>query len=173
MEVSVSAPRGHGPYGITTTPDGSGSIMLHWQAATLNAVFDPQTGEATILEPPTSGSPGTGASGQIRREGFGSASGTSEISASTIRRRKAGPSTSFPAIGPHAYAVYVDDKGKVWVTDFGANAILSFDPESEAFESFPSDKPDAAVRQLNGRAGEVWGAKSGTDRLVVIPATGN
>ena len=76
-------------------------------------------------------------------------------------------------MSPHAYAVYVDDKGKVWVTDFGANAILSFDPESEVFESFPSDKPDAAVRQLNGRAGEVWGAESGTDRLVVIRATGN
>jgi virginiamycin B lyase len=59
-----------------------------------------------------------------------------------------------PGDAPHAYAVYVDDKGKVWVTDFGANAILSFDPRSEAFESFPSDKPDAAVCQLNGRAGE-------------------
>ena len=65
----------------------------------------------------------------------------------------------------------MDNKGKVWVTDFGANAILSFDPESQVFESFPSDKPDAAVRQLNGRAGEVWGAESGTDRLVLLPAT--
>jgi virginiamycin B lyase len=64
------------------------------------------------------------------------------------------------------FAVYVDDKG-------GSNAILSFDPKSEAFESFPSDKPDATVRQLNGRAGEVWGAESGTDRLVLIRATSN
>jgi streptogramin lyase len=59
-----------------------------------------------------------------------------------------------PGDAPHAYAVYVDDKGKVWVSDFGANAILSFDPKSEAFDSLPSDKPDAAVRQLNGRPGE-------------------
>ena len=50
----------------------------------------------------------------------------------------------------------MDNKDKVWVTDFAANAILSFDPKSEAFASFPSDKPDAAVRQLNGREGEVW-----------------
>jgi streptogramin lyase len=78
-----------------------------------------------------------------------------------------------PGDQPHAYAVYVDEKGKVWVSDFGANAILSFDPNNQAFESFPSDKPDAAVRQLNGRAGEVWGAESATDRLVVIRATGN
>ena len=43
----------------------------------------------------------------------------------------------------------------VWVSDFTASAILSFDPENEVLESFPSDKPDAAVRQLNGRPGEV------------------
>jgi streptogramin lyase len=33
-------------------------------------------------------------------------------------------------------------------------------------------KPDAAVPQLNGHAGEVWGAESATDRLVAIRATG-
>ena len=65
----------------------------------------------------------------------------------------------------------MDGKDKVWVTDFGANAILSFDPQSGVFESFPSNKPDAAVRQLNGRLGEVWGAESGADRLVVIRTT--
>src|SRR5215472_4277431 len=56
-----------------------------------------------------------------------------------------------PGDSPHAYAVYVDGKDKVWVSDFGANAILKFDPDSKSFASFPSDKPDAAVRQLNGR----------------------
>jgi streptogramin lyase len=29
------------------------------------------------------------------------------------------------------------------------------------------------VRQLNGRKGEVWGAESGNDRLVMIPNTGD
>ena len=75
-----------------------------------------------------------------------------------------------PGGEPHAYAVYVDDKDKVWLSDFNANAILSFNPQSEVFESFPSNKADAAVRQLNGRAGEVWGAEWGVDRLVVIRA---
>jgi virginiamycin B lyase len=64
--------------------------------------------------------------------------------------------------------VYVDENDKAWVTDFAANAILRFDPASEKFQSFPSDKPGAQVRQLLGRKGEVWGAESGTDRLVVI-----
>ena len=66
------------------------------------------------------------------------------------------------------YAVYVDDKDKVWLTDFVANAIVRFDPATEKFESFPSDKRGASVRQMLGRPGEVWGAESGTDRLVVV-----
>ena len=32
----------------------------------------------------------------------------------------------------------------------------------------PSDREDAAVRQILGRPGEVWGAESGADRLVVV-----
>ena len=73
---------------------------------------------------------------------------------------------------PHAYAVYVDGTDKVWVSDFGANAICRVSiPQSRGFETFPSDKRDAAVRQLNGRAGEVWVLESGADRLVVIRTT--
>jgi virginiamycin B lyase len=56
----------------------------------------------------------------------------------------------------------------VWLSDFGANAIVRFVPATGAFQAFPSDRPGAAVRQLNGRPGEVWGAESGTDRLVRI-----
>ncbi|MGH6948184.1 MAG: hypothetical protein ACREDZ_12715, partial [Kiloniellales bacterium] len=63
---------------------------------------------------------------------------------------------------------YVDGRDRVWLTDFGANAILQFDPGSRSFRSFPSNRAGAAVRQLLGRPGEVWGAESGTDRLVVI-----
>jgi virginiamycin B lyase len=47
---------------------------------------------------------------------------------------------------------------------------VRFDPATETFKSFPSDRDDANVRQLLGRPGEVWGAESGTDRLVVIRA---
>ena len=67
-----------------------------------------------------------------------------------------------------AYAVYVDDEDIVWLTDFGANAIVRFDPATEAFTSFALPDADAAVRQLLGRPGEVWGAESGLDRLVVV-----
>ena len=73
-----------------------------------------------------------------------------------------------PGTRPQAYAVYVDDKDRVWLSDFGDNALVMFDPRTEAFRSFPLDAPSAAVRQILGRPGEIWGAESGADRLVVV-----
>ncbi|HLA19873.1 MAG TPA: lyase, partial [Pseudolabrys sp.] len=75
---------------------------------------------------------------------------------------------SLPRAKSGCYAVYVDDKDKVWLTDFSANAIHRFDPMTEKFESFPSNRRGASVRQILGRPGELWGAESGTDRLVVV-----
>ena len=70
--------------------------------------------------------------------------------------------------GSGSYSVYVDEQDKVWLTDFLTNSIVRFDPATERFETFPSDKRGAQVRQMLGRAGEVWGAESGNDRLVQI-----
>jgi virginiamycin B lyase len=70
--------------------------------------------------------------------------------------------------GSGCYSVYVDEQDKVWLTDFMNNAIVRFDPATEKFESFPSDKRGASVRQMLGRPGEAWGAESGNDRLVVV-----
>jgi virginiamycin B lyase len=44
---------------------------------------------------------------------------------------------------------------------------VRFDPQRERFETFRLRPPGANVRQLLGREGEVWGAESGADRLVV------
>jgi virginiamycin B lyase len=54
------------------------------------------------------------------------------------------------------------------LTDFLTNSIVRFDPATEKFESFPSSKRGAQVRQMLGRSGEAWGAESGNDRLVRI-----
>ncbi len=43
-------------------------------------------------------------------------------------------------------------------------------PGNEKFDSFPSNRDDAGVRQMLGRDGEAWGAESGNDRLVMVPA---
>jgi virginiamycin B lyase len=66
--------------------------------------------------------------------------------------------------------VYVDEDDGVWLTDFTANAIVRFDPPTETFESIALPDASAAVRQLLGRPGEIWGAESALDRLVVIRA---
>jgi len=164
MEV-WDAPKGRGPYGIDATPDGE--IYYVSLAGSFLGKPDPETGETTVIEPTTKGA-GT-------RRVWADSKGrlwVSEWNAGNLSvydpAAKEWRVFRLPGDAPHAYAVFVDDKDKVWVSDFAANAILRFDPEKEAFDSFPSDKPDAAVRQMLGRPGEMWGAESGTDRLVVI-----
>ena len=56
----------------------------------------------------------------------------------------------------------------VWLTDFGANAIVRFDPGPSGSRVVRCRPAGAAVRQLLGRPGEVWGAESGADKLVVV-----
>ncbi len=73
-----------------------------------------------------------------------------------------------PGDDPQAYAVYVDDKDIVWLSDFGANAIVRFDPKSEKFKVYPLTSRGAAVRQILGRPGEVWLPESGVNKLAVI-----
>ncbi len=159
------APKGVGPYGITATPDGA--IYYVSLAGNFLGKPDLDTGKTTVIEPK---SPGVGT-----RRVWSDSKGrlwVSEWNAGNLSVYDPASQSwqvyKLPGEAPHAYAVYVDGKDKVWLSDFGANAILKFDPETKSFASFPSDKPDAAVRQLNGRPGEVWGAESGTDRLVVI-----
>jgi virginiamycin B lyase len=72
-----------------------------------------------------------------------------------------------PGESPQPYAVYADDRDMVWLSDFGANTLVRFDPASERFASFPLPTADSRVRQLLGRPGEVWGAASAVDKLVV------
>ena len=164
-EVKVwPAPRGRGPYGITATP--SGDIWYASLAGSHIAHIDTGSGVATIIEPPT---PGQGA-----RRVWSDAKGRIWVSEwlsgqlgrydPTDRSWREWP---LPGSGARTYAVYVDDTGAVWMSDFGANAMLRLEPASETFESFPGPRADAAVRQILGRAGEVWAPESGTDHLVV------
>ena len=56
------------------------------------------------------------------------------------------------------------------LTDFGGNALVRFDPVTETFDEYPFEKAGATVRQILGRPGEIWGAESGLDKLVVARA---
>jgi streptogramin lyase len=73
-----------------------------------------------------------------------------------------------PGDAPQAYAVYVDEEDRVWLSDFGANALVEFDPATEEFTSYPLPGDPGEVRQIHGRPGEIWGAESAVDKLVVI-----
>lgn len=159
------APRGRGPYGIAVTPGGevyyvslAGSYLGHIDAA---------TGMVNVLEPPTAS--------QGARRVWSDSHGrlwVSEWNAGQVAMFDPGSAAwrewSLPGDGPQPYAVYVDERDQVWLSDFGSNALVRFDPETENFEVFPIPSPDAAVRQILGRPGEIWGAESGTDKLIVI-----
>jgi virginiamycin B lyase len=165
-EVRVyDAPRGRGPYGITATP--AGEVWYASLAGSHIARVDPATGAASVVVPPT---PDQGA-----RRVWSDPAGriwVSEWDAGQVAVHDPAAGTwrewRLPGDEPMAYAVFVDDRGIVWLTDFGGNAIVRFDPLSETFASVGLGSPDAAVRQLHGRPGEVWGAESGADKLVVV-----
>lgn len=159
------APGGRGPYGIAATPDGT--VFYASLAGSHIARIDSVTGAATVIEPPT---PNQGAR-RVWSDSIGRI-WVSEWDAGQLGRYE--PATGawqewrLPGSNPQAYAVYVDELDFVWLSDFGANALVRFDPGTEQFESFPLPSSNPQVRQILGRPGEVWGAESGVDKLVVI-----
>jgi virginiamycin B lyase len=159
------APGGRGPYGIATTPNGR--VFYTSLAGSHIAEIDTTSGEATRIDPPTAG--------QGARRVWSDSQGNlwvSEWNAGQMGRYDPGTGAwqewRLPGEHPQAYAVYVDDRDQVWLSDFGSNALVRFDPDSETFTAFPLPSAPANVRQLLGRPGEVWGAESGVDKLVVV-----
>ncbi len=163
MEV-FDSPRGTGPYGIAATP--LGEIYFASLAGSYVGLVS-SDGSVTVLEPPT---PEQGA-----RRVWSDSGGdiwVSEWNSGQLSRYRPSEQTwttwPLPGSGPQAYAVYVDEADIVWVSDFGGNAIHRFDPAAETFDAFELPSNPGNVRQILGRPGEVWGAESAADQLVVI-----
>ena len=120
------APRGPGPYGITTTPNGQ--LFYASLAGSHIGRIDHRTGAAEVLEPPT------------RDQG--------------------------------ARRVWSDSRGRIWVSEWNTGQLGRYDPADgrwrEWFTVIALPGAPANVRQLLGRPGEVWGAESGVDRLMVV-----
>ena len=162
---TFSSPKGPGPYGISTTPDGE--VYFASLAGSYIARIDLETGNVTVLEPPT---PDQGArrvwSDSINRiwvsEWDSGKLGVYDPDTKTWKEWQ------LPGENPLPYAVYVDEHDKVWISDFASNSFLRFDPMLESFEEFKLPSKDAKVRQILGSLGEVWGAESGTDKLVRV-----
>jgi virginiamycin B lyase len=145
------APRGRGPYGITGTP--SGDIWFVSLAGSYLANVDLETGAATVYEPPTKD--------QGARRVWSDSKGRlwiSEWNSGNVSvydpTEKSWKQWKLPGEKPRTYAVWVDPDDKVWLSEWAANAIVRFDPATEKFESFPSNRKNANVRQMLGRKGE-------------------
>jgi virginiamycin B lyase len=159
------APRGRGPYGITSTP--SGDIYYASLAGSHIAKIDLETDRATVIEPPTAA--------QGARRVWSDSQGmiwVSEWNSGNVSRYD--PATGawkawkLPGTNPRTYSVYVDEQDAVWLTDFTANTVVRFDPRTEAFTSFPNQATPGNVRQMLGRPGEVWAPESAADLLTVL-----
>ena len=159
------APGGPGPYGIATTPAATCTTPRSPVATSAGSTSRPARRPCCSRRRPTRARAG---SGRTRRAGSGSASGTPASSRGTTRRPGRGASGGYLATRPQPYAVYVDERDAVWLSDFGANALVRFDPRTERFTTVALPSTTAEVRQLLGREGEVWGAESGVDKLVVV-----
>jgi virginiamycin B lyase len=161
---AFDVPRGAGPYGIAVTPaDDIWFVSL--EKSYLGNV-DKATGEVKVFDPPT---PNAGTR-RVWSDSLGRL-WVSYWNAGMVAMYDpiAGSWREWDLPGGQnsAYSMYVDELDGVWASDFAQNAVVRFDPETETFQSFASDRPNAAVRQMLGRPGEAWGAESGVDRLVV------
>ena len=161
------APRGTGPYGIATTPNGQ--VWYASLAGSHVARIDLRTGKATVAAP-ADARPGRAAHlVRLARAAVGERVERGQGRALRPRHAEAGASGASPGAA-QPYAVYVDEQDIVWLTDFGRSALVRFDPATARFTTFRL-RAGADVRQLLGRPGEVWGAESGADRLVVVRTT--
>ena len=162
---AFDAPRGPGPYGITATADGD--VYYASLAGSHIARIDSDTGDATVIEPPTS-EQGTRRVWADSRGRIWCSQWLAGQVAVYDPETEQWEEWKLPGESPQAYAVFVDDEGIVWLSDFSANTIVRFDPETEKFTSFALPSEPSDVRQIHGRPGEVWGAESAADSLVVI-----
>ncbi len=169
-EVSVKeAPRGRGPYGICTTPKGD--VWWCSLAQSFIARIDTATGDSIIVEPPTPDQGARRVWSDSRGRIWVSEWNSGNLSVHDPLAPAAQPAWKtwrLPGDNPRAYAVYVDEQDKVWVSDFGANAILRFDPQTEQFSNWTFPREGAGIRQILGRPGEVWLPESGTEHISMI-----
>ena len=163
------SPKGRGPYGICGTPKGD--VWYCSLAGSFIAQIDLASGESRIVEPPTRN--------QGARRVWSDSKGriwVSEWNSGNLSVHDPSLGTGAnswkawkpPGQNPRMYAVYVDDKDMVWCTDWSANAMLKFDPATEKFTELAMPREGATIRQILGRAGEVWLPESGTEHISVI-----
>jgi len=159
------APRGRGPYGIATTPDGD--VYYASPAGSHIARVDLETGAATVIEPPTKD--------QGARRVWSDSRGRIWVSEwNSGQRQPLRPEDrrveDVEAAGRQAADVLrLRRRSGQGVADrLDRERRCSFRSRDREVRGLSSDKRGANVRQMLGRPGEVWAPESGTDRLVVF-----
>src|SRR5687768_1852211 len=104
------APRGEGPYGITTTP--SGDVYYASLAGGYLGRINPRTGRAAVLRPPTAGAGVRRAWSDSRGRIWISEWNAGKVGMYDPRSRR-WREWRVPGSNPMIYAVYVDDRDKV------------------------------------------------------------
>jgi virginiamycin B lyase len=163
------APKGRGPYGICTTPQGD--VWWCSLAGSFIAHIDRKSGASRVVEPPTRGQGARRVWSDSRGRIWVSEWNSGQLSVHDPAARtpaQAWRQWKLPGREPHAYAVYVDERDHVWVSDFGGNTVWRFDPAAERFDPVPFPREAANVRQIHGRKGEVWLPESGTEHLSMV-----
>ena len=157
------SPRGRGPYGIATAPNGT-----VWYASLAGSYLGRINPDATVTEfdPPT---PNAG----VRRV-WPDSQGRLWIAEYNVGQVGVyDPATDqwaewrLPGANPRAYAVYVDHMDKVWLTDTGADTVVRFDPVTQTFTTVEISVP-SNVAQLGGVPGQVVGAQRGRNSVFVV-----
>lgn len=165
---------GSSPHGVIVDRNGAAWVT----DSGLNAILsvDPRAGDAVKRYPLPAGTPNVNLNtkGQGARRVWSDSKGNvwaSHYNTGQVSRYDPAANTwkewKLPGASPLAYSVYVDDQDKVWLTDFAAHAIVRFDPVTERFDSYPHAR-GGNVRQQLGRSGEVWGALSAHDKLLLV-----
>jgi virginiamycin B lyase len=156
------SPQGPGPYGIATTPAGR---VWYSSLAGSHIARISGSGAVKTVAPPTAGAGARRVWPDSRGRLWISEWNAGQVGVYDPRTNR-WREWKLPGANPMTYAVYVDEHDLVWLTDFGGHALVRFDPDTERFNTYKL-RTGANVRQLLGREGEVWGAESGADRLVV------
>ncbi len=165
-EIKIfSSPRGSGPYGITTAPNGE--VYFASLAGSYIARIDLETGNVTVLEPPTVDQGARRVWSDSMNRIWVSEWDSGKLGVYNPDN-KTWNEWQLPGENPLPYAIYVDERDMVWISDFASNSFLRFDPVLERFEEIKLPSKDGKVRQILGSLGEIWGAESSTDKLVRI-----
>jgi virginiamycin B lyase len=166
------APRGRGPYGIATAPDGT--VYYASLAGSYLGRIDGENA-VTVLDPPT---PNSG----VRRVWADSRGRVwmSQYNVGQLARYDPATGTwsewRLPGAQPRPYAIYADSRDQIWLSDHalgggaaagGSDTLVHFDPATETFTTVTSADP-LRVAQLGGVPGEVWGVDRNRGRLVVV-----